>query len=181
MRITISGYPGSGKSTVAKWLAKRLKLKYYGAGKMRREIAKEKGMSLAEFNKLGEKADWTDRMVDDFQKKLAKKDNFIADGRLSWHFIPNSIKIFLKVDPKIGAKRIFKEKRAEERYSSVEDEIKSLKERLKSDVRRYKKHYGLSNIYALKNYDIIIDTSDMPISEMNRAVERAILRFSNKA
>jgi cytidylate kinase len=180
MRITINGIPGSGKSTVAKYLAKKLKFKYYGIGRMRREIAKEKGMTIAELNKLGEKEAWTDIEIDDFQKKLAKKDNFIADGRLSWNFIPNSIKIFLTVKPEIGAKRIFKEKRKEERYENVKGEMRALKERLKSDVKRYKKYYGIKNIYDLKNYDIIIDTSDMSRGQMKKAVLNAILKFAGK-
>ena len=80
MRLTINGIPGSGKSTAAKLLAKKLKLKYYGMGQMRREIAKERGLSIAELNKIGEKDAWTDNAVDDFQKKLVKKDKlFLID------------------------------------------------------------------------------------------------------
>ena len=180
MRITISGRPGSGKSTIAKHLAKKFKLKYYGMGVMRREIAKEKEMSIEEFNKLGEKESWTDTLVDDFQKKLRKKDNFLADGRLSWHFIPNSIKIFLTVKPRIGAKRILKSKRLEEKYKNVNEAVKKIKEREKSDIKRYKKIYGIKNAYNLKNYDIIIDTSDMSIRDMEKAVEKAVLRFINR-
>jgi len=179
MRITINGIPGSGKSTAASWLAKKLKLKYYGMGKMRRELAKEKGMSLEEFNKLGEREKWTDTLVDDFQKNLRNSDNFIADGRLSWYFIPNSIKIFLLVKPEIGAKRIFNEKRKEEKYGNEKKELKSLKERLKSDIKRYSKIYGIKNYYDIKNYDIVIDTSYLTIPQMDNAILGAISKYSN--
>jgi len=91
MRITINGIAGSGKSTVAKYLAKRFKLKYYGMGEIRREMAKKRGITLSELDKLGEKKSFTDKLEDNFQKKLRKKDNIIVDGRLSWYFIPNSI------------------------------------------------------------------------------------------
>ena len=178
MRITINGIPGSGKSTVAKYLAKKLKLKYYSTGQIRRKIARDKGISLAELNKIGEKEAWTDKPVDDFQKKLAKKDNFIADGRLSWHFIPNSIKILLMVKPEIGAKRIFKEKRKEEKYGNAKEEERALKERLKSDIKRYKKYYGIKSLYGIKNYDIILDTSKMSIKESEKAVEKAVLTYT---
>ena len=60
MIITISGKPGSGKSTIAKILAEKLKLKHYSAGDFRREKAKKLCLSLEEFNKLGEKKDFTD-------------------------------------------------------------------------------------------------------------------------
>jgi len=177
MRITINGIAGSGKSTVAKYLAKRFKLKYYGMGEIRREMAKKRGITLSELDKLGEKKSFTDKLEDNFQKKLRKKDNIIVDGRLSWYFIPNSIKVFLKVKPEIGAKRIFKQKRKEERYKTIKEEMNSLKARLKSEDKRYKKYYGIKDIYNIKNYDIIIDTSDMIINQGNKAVEKAILKF----
>ena len=179
MRITINGIPGSGKSTAARWLAKKLKLKYYGLGKMRREIAKKRGVTLEEFNKLGEKEKWTDTLVDDFQKKLRKKDNFIADGRLSWYFIPNSIKVFLIVKLEIGAKRIINDQRKEEKYSNIKEGIKSLKNRLKSDIKRYRKIYGIKNYYDIKNYDIVIDTSYLTICQMNNAVLNAISKYKS--
>ena len=178
MRLTINGKIGAGKGTVADYLAKKLGLKYYGMGQMRRELAKERGMTIAEFNKLGEKESWTDTLVDDFQRKLAEKDNFIADGRLSWYFIPNSIKVFLTVDPKIGAKRVIEAGRSEERFSNIDGAIKGIIERGKSDVRRYSKIYGIKDVYGLKNYDIIVDTSDFSINQMGKAVEKAILDFS---
>ena len=47
MIITISGKPGSGKSTVAKEAAKKLKLKYYCIGDFQRKIARKKSISLS--------------------------------------------------------------------------------------------------------------------------------------
>lgn len=44
MIITISGYPGSGKSTIADIIAKKLKLKRYSVGNFRRELAKKRGI-----------------------------------------------------------------------------------------------------------------------------------------
>ena len=53
MKLTLSGKPGSGKSVVADILAEKLNLKRYSVGNYRREMAKKRGMTLAEFNKLG--------------------------------------------------------------------------------------------------------------------------------
>jgi len=90
MIITISGYPGSGKSTVADILAKELDLTRYSVGNYRRDMAKQQELSLKEFNKLGEKESWTDTYADEWQKQIGKEeDNFIIDGRLSYYFIPN--------------------------------------------------------------------------------------------
>lgn len=178
MRITINGMPGAGKGTIAKYLSRKFKLKLYGIGDLRRKMALERGLDINQLNKIGEKEKWTDKEADEYQKKLSKKDSFIADGRLSWHFIPNSIKIFLKVKPEIGAKRILKDKRKSEKYKNLDEAIKKLKGRMNSDIKRYKKLYGIKNIYAANNYDIIIDTSEMPIKEMNKAAEKAIIKLN---
>lgn len=159
MIITIAGQAGSGKSTVAKMLASKLGMRHYGMGDMRRKMAEERGITLAELNKIGEKEAFTDKQVDEYQKQLGKKeDNFVVDGRLSWHFIQNSVKIYLKASLNERAKRVFYDERKEEKFSSMEETKKALVEREKSDERRYKKYYGI-NIHKMKNYDLVLDTT----------------------
>jgi len=180
VRITISGLPGAGKNTTSKFIAKKLKLKHYSVGDFRRDLAAKKHMTIHQLNKLGEKSIWSDKIADDWQKALAKKDNFIIDGRLSWYFIPNSIKVFLKVSELEGAKRIFLERRKSEgKYKSLKQVVSANKERVKSDIKRYKKYYKL-NPYALEHYDIIIDTSNLSKKQMNNAVLKAVQRFIGK-
>lgn len=177
VRITISGLPGAGKNTISKFLAKKLRLKHYSVGDFRRDLAAKKHITIHQLNKLGEKNIWSDKIADDWQKSLAKKDNFIIDGRLSWHFIPNSIKVFLKVSELEGAKRIFHEgRKSEGKYKNLKEVIRANKERVKSDIKRYKKYYHL-NPYDLKHYDIIIDTSNLSKKQMYNAVLKAIERF----
>jgi len=178
MIITINGLPGSGKSTLAKFLARKLKMRYYSIGKKRRQLALSKGITIDELNKIGEKDPSTDKPIDDFQRKIGKKDNIIVDGRLSWYFIPNSIKIFLKVDMKKGAERIMKANRKSERkYKSLKDAINEIKERIDSDKKRYKKYYNINNVYDIKNYDIVMDTTDLSIKEMCNLALKAINEF----
>ncbi len=55
MIITISGKAGSGKSTIAKQLAKKLGLKHYSTGDFMRQMAKDKGVSLLELSRIAEK------------------------------------------------------------------------------------------------------------------------------
>src|SRR3989338_2786657 len=100
MIISLSGSAGSGKSTVAEKLAKKLKFPRYYAGGIRRAEAKKRGLTLAEFNTWSETHQEGDTIVDDFWQKLAKEKpgaNVIAEGRTAFYFIPHSLKIYLHV------------------------------------------------------------------------------------
>lgn len=169
MIITISGLPGSGKSSVGRELAKKLGYEFMSVGDLRGQMAMAKGLTLDELNKLGETEDWTDRQADEKQKKIGRiKDNLVMEGRLSWHFIPNSFKVLLTVDMNTSAERILKNKadRPDEKTPLNLDEAKALiKERILSDERRYQKYYGL-NYLDHKNYDLVIDTSRKPITKI---------------
>lgn len=180
MRIIISGLPGSGKSTLAKYLARRFKLRHYSAGDFMRRIAKKRRISLLELGRMAEKSRAIDREVDNMTKKLGKRDNFVMDSRIGWHFIPKSIKVFIKVDVNEAAKRIFRQKRGVEKENlSYAQTIKNIKKRRKSEKLRFKKYYGL-DIADLSNYDIIIDTSKLNIEQMNKDTEGAILDYLGK-
>ncbi|MFH0804989.1 MAG: AAA family ATPase, partial [Patescibacteria group bacterium] len=108
MIITISGKPGSGKSTVAERLAAALGYRRYYVGAMRREAARKRGMTLAEFNTLGETDHRTDTEFDEQVRQLGQReDNFIIEGRVAFKFIPQSLKVFVDVDEAEGARRIW--------------------------------------------------------------------------
>jgi len=167
MIISIGGTIGSGKSTIAKNLAKKLEWPHYYMGGLRREIAKKRGMTLAEYNKLGEKDPATDLEIDKYQKKLGEtKDNFIIEGRTSWYFIPHSLKICIYVDEKTGAKRVFEElKKTDQRNEdkglmTFDDVLKSMKKRLQSDKKRYKKYFDI-DVFDKKNYDFTLNTTNL--------------------
>jgi len=178
MIITLTGHPGSGKTTVADFLAKRLNLKRYSGGDFMRELAIRKGVSLLELSRKAEKSFEVDKEIDKMYRKLQKEDNFFIDSRLGFIFLPNSIKIFLSVNPKIGAKRIFKQKRRIERENTtLTKTLENIRRREKSERLRYKKYYGI-NIDDLSNYDIIIDTSNMNTDEANNSVLKAIKKFN---
>jgi len=84
LKITISGPPGSGKTTVAKILSEKLKIKLISAGSVFRQLAKEKGMSLEDFSRLAEINPEIDILIDKMQREMAEREkNAIIEGRLS--------------------------------------------------------------------------------------------------
>ncbi|PIS41462.1 MAG: hypothetical protein COT25_03015 [Candidatus Kerfeldbacteria bacterium CG08_land_8_20_14_0_20_42_7] len=170
MIITINGKPGSGKSSVAMLLSERLNLTYIDIGELRRGAAKERNMTLEEYNQWGETTDETDKDVDSYQKKLGEtRDNIVISGRTSFYFIPHSIKILLNVYTHTAAERIFNDKKLSQRneakdIASVEAIENALRERLRSDAVRYKKYYDL-DVYDPSHYDLVLDTSTISIEE----------------
>lgn len=169
MIITISGVPGSGKSTVGKLIAQKLNYHYVSMGDMRGEIAKRHNLTIDELNKLGEKEGWTDQKIDEYQKTLGQeKDNLVVEGRLSFYFIPHSYKIFLDVEIKEAARRALEnraERLDEKLPATLEETIPQLQERLKSDKNRYQKYYGV-DYTSPTNFDLFLDTTKLPIKEV---------------
>lgn len=173
MIITLSGLPGAGKSTLKNLLAERLGLKKYSMGDMRGEMAKARGITIDQLNDIGLTDASTDGDVDRFQETLGKtQDNFVIDGAMSWYFIPHSKKIFLKVDPRVGAERIFADRdrnpnRTDEPdYQTVEETQVALAARAAHNDERYKKWYNGASYLTESNYDLVIDTTHLTTEEV---------------
>jgi CMP/dCMP kinase len=172
MIITITGKPGSGKSTMGKMLAEKFKLKYYSAGDFFRKMAKEKGMSLKEYSTLAQKEKEHDTLTDKWQEDLGKnEDDFVVEGRTSHLFIKKAIKIYLDVDKEEGAERIMKEKRDDEIMLDKKNAIELWEHRVNSEIDRYSRYYNV-NIHHPAQYDLFLDTTNLSKEEVfNKLVE----------
>lgn len=168
MKVTIGGMPGSGKSMVGRALAQALGYKFYSMGDIRRELAKKRGLTISEYNSLDED---TDTSVDDFQRDLGKRgDDFIIEGRLSFHFVPDSLKLYFDCDLMTSAKRIFNTSRTtEDKGKSVEDTYSNLKARIDNDRKRYKKYYNI-DAYDKSRFDFVIDTTNLTLGDVEKKV-----------
>ncbi len=182
MIISLSGKPGSGKSTVAKKLARDLGFERYYIGGLRRKAAKKMGLTLAEFNKKGESDADTDKEFDAIVEELGKtKDNFIIESRTAFLLIPHSIKIFLDITEAEGAKRIWqslqtpdgRSRNEAKNLKTYEDVLRSVYERLRSDKKRYLKHYQV-NVFDKQHYDLFLDTTKLNPDEEYQAVHSFI-------
>jgi len=154
MIITISGHPGSGKTTVGEIIARELGLKFASTGHIFRDLAKERGKSLEEFSKLAETDPAIDQEVDNRQKQCAAGNpNIVIEGRLAAHFIPQAqVKIWIECTREERARRISKREGV-----SPESALAELNYREASEQKRYKHYYGI-NIEDI-HYDIILDST----------------------
>ena len=173
MKITIGGKPGAGKTTIAKMLAKKLGYKHYSMGDLRGKLAQKHNMTIDELNQVGLKEIWTDKEIDDELEKIGKnEEGFVIDTWIGFHFIPDSIKIFLDVDPQEGAKRIFNNPRPdEEKKQNIKEVVDMTIKRMIETQKRYIKWYKVDFLDEL-NYDLIIDTTNLTKEEvMNKILE----------
>lgn len=170
MIISISGIPGSGKSTIGREVAKKLKLKHHSLGDFTRKLAEKHRMSVLEYMKSAEKDENIDKEIDDVQIELGnREDNFVIDSRLGYYFIPHSIKIFVKCSVKEGAKRIFNDKTILRKLSekgdiTLKDTEETIKKRMETDRKRYKQYYDL-DFMDEKDYDLVIDSTNLKVDE----------------
>ncbi len=180
MIITIGGKPGGGSSSASHAMAKKLGYKIYSAGDARRKIAAEKGITLAELNRAAEKDPSSDKLVDDYMKGLAEKeDNLVIDARMGFYCFPDSIKIYLDADIKVRAKRILERSAFEEHPESLKEAIKTLEEREASDVRRYEKLYSV-NPDDHNHFDLILDTSNNTVDQTVNQVYKFVMHKIKK-
>jgi cytidylate kinase len=170
MIITITGTEGAGKSTLSKALSEKLGLAYVYVGGIRRQLAQERGLTLAEFNKIGEEDPSTDVDVDKrVVQEVKKLGKAVVEGRTMYHFFPNSIKIFLTVEPKVAAERILNDPQAQRKnealkFKTIDDVLRNIQERHKTDDFRYRKYYNI-DAYDPKNFDFVLDTTNLTMAE----------------
>ena len=106
--ISLAGDLASGKGTVSLLLKEDLGYTIYRNGDYVRALAKEKNMSITEFNIYLESHPQIDIQIEKSAAEYAKNnDNLIIDARLGWYAVPHSFKVYLKVDIDVSAKRAF--------------------------------------------------------------------------
>lgn len=146
MRVTISGLPGSGTSTVAKIVASKLDYSLISAGEIFRELARKRGYTLEQFGKIAEQDSEIDLYIDRLQRERAQKaDNAVIEGRLSGWMVKEAFKIFLFADRESRVSRIAKREN-KSLYIAREETLN----REKDEERRYSKFYGID----LKDWSI---------------------------
>lgn len=170
--ISITGDLASGKTTVTKMIADELNFIIYKNGEYFRKLALEHNMNVTEFNKYVESHPEIDRQIELSATNFAKEnDNIIIDARLGWYSVPESYKIYLKVDIDESAKRAFGDanRKATENFSTVEEYKEDLKKRYNLENDRYFKLYGIRK-NDMNNYDLVVDTTNITPEEVKNII-----------
>jgi cytidylate kinase len=166
MIITISGLHGTGKSTIAKLVAEKLKIQHYSTGQVFRDLALEMNMGLEEFTNYVEKNPDIDKKLDNKILEIAQKGNIIIDSQLSSYILKNiaDFKILLTCSLETRVKRM-----SERDKSSYDEKLQETMVREKSELERFKRLYGinLGNQEELNRmYDLIINTENLSVDEI---------------
>lgn len=161
MHITLTGNLGSGKSTIGKIMSEKYGYEIYSTGKVIRELAAERGISVLEMNQLMQSDPQYDNLVDDTTRRISleHKEDLFFDSRLAWHFAVNTFKVFLSVDIDEAARRVYNDNRGDvEAYSSVEEARSQLIDRAHTEDTRYKDIYGI-DYFRFGNYNLVLDST----------------------
>ncbi len=153
LHIAISGKSGCGNTTVSGLLAKKLGIKLINY--TFRQLAAEKGMTLAEVIEAAKNDDSYDKYVDSHQVELAQAEPSVLGSRLAiWVMEKADLKVYLYASDETRAQRVFNREGGD--LQQIKD-FTAMRDR--EDTGRYKAFYGIDN----NNYDfvdLIIDTAN---------------------
>jgi CMP/dCMP kinase len=163
--ITISGKPGSGKSSTADKVADLLGYTRHSSGDMVRTILQRQGMTLSEYNRQALDDHSLDTKIDEYLRKFREKKDVVIDSRLGFYWLPESFKVYLDLDIQVATVRIYKDAvtnnmrlKSGERVSSLDLVAKQVLTRMETEQKRFKNLYSVDP-YNLSHFDLVIDTS----------------------
>ncbi len=163
--ITLSGKPGSGKSSTADKVAEMLNYTRHSSGDMVRQVLAKHHLTLAEYNERAKSDHTLDDQVDGMLRDLRNAQDIIVDSRLGFYWLPESFKVYLDLDMDVATVRIYKDavsntsrSGAGEGVASLADVTNQVRTRMENERSRFRSLYHIDP-YDLAHFDLVIDTS----------------------
>lgn len=182
MNITITGNLGAGKTSVCNEL-KKMGYDVISGGDIYRTYAQEHGITIVELNEMAKTDRSVDIQIDERTKKLGTEvDHTIFDSRMAWYFVPDALNIFLAVDAKTAAERVYADKlrKGEETYSNLDCKYteQELQKRAELERERFIEMYGV-DYFDQSHYDVIINTDKLTPREVAKEIDQSVKRIEH--
>lgn len=171
LTITVGGLAGTGTSTLSGLLSERLGLPYEYAGRIFRQEAARRGLTLEQFGALCEQDPAVDRTLDDRQVALMRAGGVLLEGRMAgWlaeHHALDAFTLWVTCDEHERIRRITEREggdHAEQRARTLAREA--------SEQERFLAYHG-ADLSDLSLYDLVLDsTATAPDALADQVVAR---------
>jgi len=163
--ITISGKPGSGKSSTADRVAELLGYTRHSSGDIVRKVLARQKMTLAQYNERAGSDHSLDEQVDHQLRELRNHNDIVVDSRLGFYWLPESFKVYLDLDIDVATARIYSDATSNagrtktgEGIGGLADVAAQVRDRVENERQRFRDLYHIDP-YGTEHFDLIIDTS----------------------
>ena len=181
--ICISGFAGSGKSTLGRRLAEALGLRYVSGGDGLKLLAIEKGYSPGGeewweteqgFKFLEERLrnPEFDKEVDRKLLELAEAGGVVIDSWVLPWLYRKGFNIWLKARPEVRARRLSKRSGI-----AVEEALNMLDRRDRESANLYRRLYGIELGKDYEPFHLVLDTSDLDEEAVFKIAFTAVKEF----
>ena len=165
-KITISGHPGSGTSTLVRGICESKGWSSLNGGDIFREEAKNRGLTLSEFEKICAEDETVDKSLDEILKNhiLDAEGCEVLESRLCGWWAHNldvdCVRLWLHASEQARAERVVMREGL-----PLDEAISNNKQRTTVDKLRFEEMYGL-NPEDETPYTHIIDASQLDVEEV---------------
>ena len=176
MLITVSGPPGSGTTTTSEHVAARLEVALVPGGAVFRAMARERGMSLAEFGLYATDHPEVDVELDARLAERARAGGVLIESRLAGWIAHNealrAVTVYIDCPAEVRAQRV-----AGREGLSLDRALTDNTERERVERARYLALYAI-DIEDVSIYDLVLDSSELKPHELaDRIAAAAADRF----
>lgn len=171
LKVTISGPPGSGTSTLVSRISESRGWASLNGGEIFREEAKTRGLTVEQLSSEAKEYLDVDRTLDSLlQKRMSSHDSpEIVESRLSGWWAHkndlNCLRVWVNVSEEERARRIQKREGGE-----FGECLQKSKKRQKDDMERYSDLYGV-DLDDMSPYNLVIDADEKDELEVYQAVD----------
>ncbi len=177
VKITVSGHPGSGTSTLVNKLVESMNWTSLNGGDIFRSEAKKRSMTLSDFGELCKNDLQVDRELDDLLKeKMSGADSVdIVESRLAgwWAHLLNldCVRLWIDVSDEVRAQRVVARE-----GGTISQALENNAKRSAIDASRFNELYNISP-QDPEAYTHVVDASEMSIDEVLSCVVNILEEF----